>query len=348
MNQTAMPFILPAVLIILFFKIFFSFASFTKRGFLKYFFILSSYFGAILASYFSIYLIAGVYGRDLYTLYPLIFISVPVTFIIRRSEMMARALDVVMSAFFSCILVVYLMEATPFAYDGALCMVGYIIFYDLWFMATIISFGERVNTSSWYEFIAAFITVFAASIVSGTFIYRVTFYEAYGADNNFSLFFAVVSLFIMPLITAIRFINSQREKPLFYRLRARLYSNRLERERKKYRNRANSGKTYHEADNDRQNTGQGGQEFNGYNEKKYTGYESGDHRNSEPSGFLTEEIRSAMWIFGINSISGLKKDWLDKERRRLMKEHHPDMANDDGKMAGEINAAYDILRKYAD
>lgn len=64
--------------------------------------------------------------------------------------------------------------------------------------------------------------------------------------------------------------------------------------------------------------------------------------------FNTSELQSAMALFMIDSLTGLTKEGLDKQRKRLLKTFHPDEgSSDDTGYAQKINTSYDILRAYA-
>lgn len=85
------------------------------------------------------------------------------------------------------------------------------------------------------------------------------------------------------------------------------------------------------------------------NDHRDSSYNSYNSKSSKSSGssYLNDELRQAMRIFGIESISGISKKELESKRRELMKKYHPDSGKTGSShKAGEINAAFDLLKRY--
>ena len=85
------------------------------------------------------------------------------------------------------------------------------------------------------------------------------------------------------------------------------------------------------------------------NDHRDSSYNSYNSKSSKSSGssYLNDELRQAMRIFGIESISGISKKELESRRRELMKKYHPDSGKTgNSHKAGEINAAFDLLKRY--
>ncbi len=306
-------------------------------------------------------------------------------FLIRRSRAVGRALENAMSGVLVTHVFLAILSAAPIGRNAGLCVAACIGFYDLWFLSVIGSEYEYRYDSRVFEIVCGAILLFITSSVCGALIFRLSFYERYGLRNLISIAVCTVMTVYSPAVMVSAFVMEEKNRlvrlnPFFMYKEKKVY--RKEREERERERQAADWDYYYKGEKrnsqGRADTGGNknagrdepgheksfgsrthGNDGHGSKEKNNsTGYgskggraDSGNYRNSGDTGrgssYINDELRQAMRVFGLKSISGLTKKELDKKRRELMKRYHPDSGKTGSSdKAGEINAAYDLLKRY--
>ncbi len=325
-------------------------------GHIRIIFRLTSYFGMALAAFFLSRVLFGM--QEGFKVYDLLFILVSLlfSFALRKSILLGRALETAMSGLLVCFTTLAFITTFSFEENTGLCFVGCIAFYDLWFLSDIsLEHEERYSYKNPELFLGALI-VFLSSVLYGFLLFRATFYRRFSLSNFLSVAMGTILLIYCPAgATAAFVIGERNNRPL-----KDLWSEFVRRKRR-------DGDLHWDYEGEEQKYDWGRKEDGyesrySYREKSrysntsksyegsfddYHGYKEKHERSTSNGNYLNDELKRAMRIFGLDNISNIKKEELDIKRRRLMKKYHPDSGRKGNTLrAAEINAAYDLLKRY--
>ena len=351
---------------ILFLRIIFS--AFTGEGgfLIKAVYKLTSYYGMFLISLLVIRITPGLFN-EAFSAFRLIVLFVLAAFVIRRSRPVGRALENAMSGVLVTHVFLAILSAAPIGQNAGLCFAFCIGYYDLWFLAVIGSEYEYRYSSRVFEIVCAAVLLFISASVCGALIFRISFYERYGLKNLISIAaFTIMTIYSPAVITA-AFVMEEKNRlvrlnPFFMYKEKKAFRKERE-EREKQRQSSSDWDYYYKGEkrnsqgradntenagreNNRKDSKGNNDSGNDYRDSSYNSYNSKSSKSSG-SSYLNDELRQAMRIFGIESISGISKKELESKRRELMKKYHPDSGKTGSShKAGEINAAFDLLKRY--
>ena len=323
----------------------------------KLVFRLTSYFGMALAAVI-LTRFSGTGGGLTVLSLTVILASLLFTFVLKKSIAIGNALEIAMSGLLVCLTSLVFISIFELYKNTGLCFISSVGFYDLWFMSVISLEHEERHKASALELTAAGIITCAAGAAYGFLIYIATFYALLGISNFLSILTASVMILYIPVAITVFFIRGEKNnKPFENPFEA------YRRRRAQTRAYRNYGESYmhwdYEGNEQRYDWGReessargrygrssAGQQREERGKQAWREY-GGNTQGAAESSVLSDEVKHAMKIYGIRDIGGLNKELLDKKRRQLMKRYHPDAGRTGNtEKAGEINAAYDLLKRY--
>ncbi len=314
-------------------------------------FRLTSYFGMLLVCAF----IAGRAGGFPYYMNGLfvIIVTFALTFILRRSITVGNALEIAMSGLLVCLTAYVFIDLFRLSKSPGLCFVSCAGFYDIWYLSVISLEHEERHRFNKAELLAASVIILLSSAVYGFLIFRATFFALNGMRDLLSVLICTAMTVYAPVCITAAFIAGERnnrpfQNPFTAFRKRRTFTYKSFGEKDLHWD-YEGGEQEYDWGRDPRGSKTGKKRGSGEYQKAGTG-RSGEQTSSGEgfeSSILGDDVKKAMRIFGIRSLNELSRESLDRKRRELMKRYHPDSGSAGStERAGEINAAYDLLKRY--
>ena len=185
---------------------------------------------------------------------------------------------------------------------------------------------------------------FGQSYVRSFFLTWLISYSICTAAGSFDVPQLIICIIVCPLAnTVVKVVISTASETIMEACRTEyiLYGKTLEREfgeRKKWNENAGKANETEASQNAYRSFERSGYSRSGYNEER---------ANQESVNKAKRDLENALKLYGFSSIANITKEELNKRRIKLVKQYHPDVNPKGEDLIKDVNAAYDLLSRYA-